>query len=173
MESSLSSNLLWLDSSTSKAPSDSSKQRREVMQKVALRRKREPKQRHPNSTQLPVFVHNDASGSSGGRLGDQGSSSQSGNPEPASFDSSDLELPQRLTPFGDGAMHPSVFVESNLDFVDLASLASLEVGRYMGQGILINPRSIACFLGGTTWSYCRYVPSNTPAVSSYALLLAA
>lgn len=55
-------------------------------------------------------------------------------------------------------MYPSMILKCNLDFVDLSSLASFEVGRYTGQRLIERPGSITHFLGGTTWSYCRYVP---------------
>jgi hypothetical protein len=56
MVESNSAEFLWLNPSTSNALSDSSISRREMMQKVALRRKKMPKIHHPNSRQLPLFV---------------------------------------------------------------------------------------------------------------------
>lgn len=129
------------------------------MQKVALRRKREPKQHHPNSRQLPVFVRDDDAGeSSGSQFLDRGSRIQSENPDSAAVESDELRSQTSLTHLRVAAVHPPMLVKSNLDFVELSSLASLEVGRYTGQRLIERSRSIAHFLGGTTWSYCRYVP---------------
>jgi hypothetical protein len=59
MVNSNSTNLLWINSSGFNAPRDRLKQRREVMQKVAWRRKQQPKQHHHNSVQLPLFILDD------------------------------------------------------------------------------------------------------------------
>src|SRR6187402_1704574 len=156
MEDSTSSDLFWIESSTSNAPSDSSKRRREVMQKVALRRKRRPKQHHPNSRQLPVFIRDDDAGkSSASQFLDKGSHIQTENPDSAAVKPDALSSRTSLTHLRVAAMYPQMLVQSNLDFVDLSSLASLEVGRYTGQRLLERPQGIAHFLRGTTWSYCR------------------
>src|ERR1700753_2926520 len=59
MKDSSSTSLLWISSTTSIAPSDRSRIRREVMQKVALRRKKEPRRPHPNRRQIPTFLPKD------------------------------------------------------------------------------------------------------------------
>jgi hypothetical protein len=158
MENSTSSELFWINSFTPNTPSDGSKHRREVMQKVALRRKGKSRQHHPNSRQLPVFIRgDDASKSSKDKLFDRYSHIQSENPCPAAVEPDELHLQTSLTQLRVAAMHPSMLVRSNLDFADLSSLASLHVGRYTGQRLIERPRSIAHFLGGTSWSYCRYL----------------
>jgi hypothetical protein len=163
-------NLFWVKSSTSDAPLDRPKHRREVMQKVALRQKQEHQQNHPNRRQLPVFYHNQGSGeSSASREHDAksveaervitGSSLQPNNSDSAPLDSDQSYPRTSLTQLMiASATHPTMLAQCNLDFLELSSLAALEVGRFTGQRVLEKPRSIAHFLGGKNWSYCRYVP---------------
>lgn len=155
---STSPDLIWIGSSTTNSPYDRSKQRREVMQRIALRRKREPAKRHPNSRQLPLFIHHDDVGGSRNQSTDVGNRLSPGNSDSTSTGSNDMISQPSLPRMGVAALYPSVLVKTNLDVVDLSSLASFEVGRYTGQRLMERPGSIKYFLGGSTWSYCRYIP---------------
>jgi hypothetical protein len=170
MEDSNSTELLWISSSCSDTPSDRSKLRREVMQKVALRRRKEPKRHHPNSRQLPVFITNDGLAES--------TASQKYNRKYDQAEIIDKDSCLKPVELGSDIVYsddihpqttltqllvfpctsPSMLSKCNLDFLDLSLLASCEVGRYTGQRLLESPRSISHFLGGKNWSYCRYVP---------------
>jgi hypothetical protein len=160
MEALKTSNFLWIDASASNHLPGGGLRRREVMQKLALRRKREPKQLHPNSRQLPVFIQsNDGAESSRDQMVGTTGHVSLDMPGRRIGDGAASSLPPSLTTVHLAPVHPTMLVKANLDFVDLCSLASLEVGRYTGHRFLKQPHSIAFYLGGTTWSYCRYVPS--------------
>lgn len=159
MEHSSSTSLLWIEPYTSDAPSNQSRQRREVMKKVASRRKEMHQRCHPNRRQLPIFVHNqDPGGSSARQL-------HKLNPNNAMILARDSNLHAQhlqtsLTQLQVASVIcPPMLAKCELDFLELSSLAALEVGRFTGQRVLESPRSIAHFLGGKNWSYCRYVPS--------------
>ena len=153
------SNLLWIAPSTPDAPLDSSKRRQEVMQIAALRRGQQ-RQPHPNRRQLPVYIRDDnASENSENKSLDKGGCVKHENRRSGAFESDELRSQISLTRLRVVAPYQSMFVKSNLDFVDLASLVSFEVGRYTGQWLTERRRSIGSFLKrGTVWSYCRYVP---------------
>jgi len=152
------SNFFWMTSSTPDAPPDSSKGRQDVMQKVALRRRKE-KRHHPNRRQLPVFIRSDNSNESSEKknLGNSGCFKYEDR-RPDAFEFDELHSQTSLTHLRVASPYPSVLLKCNLDFVDLASLASPEVGRFTGQWLIQRRRSIGQFLRGTIWSYCRYVP---------------
>lgn len=105
---------------------------------------------------MPVFIrYDEAVDSLGCQSIDQGTCTQLGTTGSASIECGQTSLTDtRIVP-----RYPSMLVYANLDFKDLASLASLEVGRFTGQRLIERPRGIAHFLRGTTWSYCHYVPS--------------
>jgi hypothetical protein len=171
MEDSTSSDLFWIETSTANASSDWSKRRRQVLQKVALKRRREPKQHHPNSRQLPVFIRDDDAGkSSESQCFDKGRHVQSENPDSTAIKPDVLPSHTSLTQLRVAAMHPPMLVQSNLDFVDLSSLASLEVGRYTGQRLIERPEAsrISCEerLGHIVAMYLFIMPR----ASLYAML---
>lgn len=157
-----STDLFWVESCTSDAPSDTSKwlkRRRQVMQRVASRREKTLRQPHPNRRQLPVFVGDrSAIASSESQSIDQGTCPRLGTLDPATAEFEKPHSLESLTHIRVAAVYPSILVQANLDFTDLSSLASIEVGRYTGQRLVEWPRGITHFLRGTTWSYCHYVP---------------
>jgi hypothetical protein len=170
MTDSSSTGFLWVKPSMSHVPVDRSKLRRAVMQTVALRRKQQPKHRHPNSRQLPSFMLGDDSSettakqkrdkeSNVSEVIDKNSCVHSENsdfdivPSDGGFSQQSL----RHMPVSSFA-YPSMLAKCNLNFLDLSLLTSIEVGRYTGQRLLENPRNLSHFLGGKNWSYCRYVP---------------
>lgn len=152
-----STNLLWINPTTSTAPFDRAKIRREVMQKVAQKRKRQPKHQHPNSRQIPVFIADeDFSGSATDRR------------QPETVDVTRIPA---ITRYDDVCLradvaylhtvspaYPIMLAKTNLRFLDLSLLASVGVGRYTGQRLLENPQSITHFFEGKNWSYFRYIP---------------
>ncbi|KKO98289.1 hypothetical protein THAR02_09612 [Trichoderma harzianum] len=135
-----STNLLWINPTTSTVPFDRAKIRRQVMQKVAQKRKRQPKHRHPNSRQIPVFIADeDFTGSATDRK------------QTETVDVT--RIPAITSP-----AYPIMLAKTNLRFLDLSLLASVGVGRYTGQRLLENPQSIIHFFEGKNWSYFRYIP---------------
>jgi hypothetical protein len=170
MEDSTSIQLHWIDPSTSKSPFNRSKIRQEVMQKVALRRKEGPKQIHPNSRQLPIFIphnKNRENRASGGReekshsvkIVPQDSLLLSENLKSDRFGSEEFDSLTSLTRMRVFAMTcPPLLAKFNLNILDLSLLASPDIGRYTGERLLQSPQNLAYFLGGRNWSFCRYVP---------------
>lgn len=140
------------------------------MQKVALRRKKEPKQRHPNSRQLPLFITNDVRSESTAQPGvvqnrNEAESSKEHGSLPVRGSNSDtvevhyFHSQANRTPLqGITTTYPSMLIKCQLGFLDLSLLASLEVGRYTGRKLLEHPQNLSHFLGGKNWSYCHYVP---------------
>lgn len=128
------------------------------MKKVALRRKEQPRQPHPNGRQLPIFLANLEI--SNDTLGPESDGDNS------NTHIVDAECDNRYQ-FETGINHlkilgityPSIMTECNLCFLDLSLLASLDVGRYTGQRLLENPHNLPNFLGGSNWSYSSYIPS--------------
>jgi hypothetical protein len=162
----MSTDLVWISSSTSGALTDRSKVRRETMRQVALRRKAAPKQHHPNARQLPVFISSTPEK-------DTASKSSSSPPQEPEF----LHRGGRIRPLGpdfdinaycspttlmpslvSAGTYPTMLARCNLDCLDLSLLASLEVGRYTGQRLLESPRNLSHFLQGKNWSYFHHVP---------------
>ena len=126
------------------------------MQTVALRRKQQPKHRHPNSRQLPRFAPDLEQGA---EAVEKASSIQFQNTDLDFVQSDEFPSEPSLTDLRVFTItYPSMLTKSNLNFLDLSLLASLEVGRYTGQRLLENPQNLSHFLGGKNWSYCRYVP---------------
>lgn len=153
-----SNSLLWINPTTSTVPPDRAKIRREVMQKVAQKRKSGPKHRHPNSRQIPVFIvaSDDASDSAIDQEQTQRSKAAK-KPEMARFD--EVCLQSGLTDMRAPApAYPTILAKSNLRFLDLSLLASIGVGRYTGQRLFEAPQSISHFFEGKNWSYFHYVP---------------
>lgn len=152
----MSNNLVWINPATT-SPVDRAKTRREIMQKVAQKRRAEPKHRHPNSRQLPVFIPSNGLHESAA--------------EYKQIQALDVaERPSQTKP--DGVyIHPdttylrtptttysAVLAKTNLHFLDLSLLTSVGVGRYTGQRLLESPQTIAHFFTGRNWSYFQYVP---------------
>jgi hypothetical protein len=150
----------WI-SSTSSAPFHQVKHRREVMQKLGLRRKEQPQHlRHPNGRQLPLFIANAKV-----RLDQmpQLAPLGVGNPPKPDSDSPSNDVPSQPSLLNAIYLKPknsSISEQTNLDFLGLSLLASLEVGRYTGQRLLENPQNLSFFLGGKNWSYCQYIPTH-------------
>ncbi|KAL6805119.1 hypothetical protein J3E68DRAFT_387676 [Trichoderma sp. SZMC 28012] len=152
-----STNLLWINPTTSTVPFDRAKIRREVMQKVAQKRKRQPKHQHPNSRQIPVFIADeDFSGSATDRRQTE-TVDVTRIPAITSYDDvclrADVAYLHTVSP-----AYPIMLAKTNLRFLDLSLLASVGVGRYTGQRLLENPQSITHFFEGKNWSYFRYIP---------------
>lgn len=171
--SSKASDLIWIDSCTPGEPSDRSRNRRDVMRKVALRRKRGPNRPHPNSRQLPVFVQDDECNCIPGsqlqtvkpnrtRNFDYGSLLQSVASIPDDDEPPDSRSWAGLRQTRSPAI-PSQLVPAgcSLEFADFSLLASPIVGRYTGQRLLENPKNLRYFLGGKNWSYCTYITSSS------------
>jgi hypothetical protein len=158
--------LHWITSSISAVPLDRIKSRREFMQKVALRRKWEPKRHHRNSRQLRIIILHPELGESTAIQRDNKISLQledcidkCGNSDSDNVGPEDLELLTSLTQMRATATpYHSMLVKYNLDITDLSLLASHEVDRYTGKRRLEDPRNLAHFLGGKNWSFCRYIP---------------
>lgn len=152
--------LLWISPSTSKGRSSRSKLRRDVMQKVAIRRKQGPKRSHPNSRQLPVFLTSEghAKTSLNGEIEQEVSKIRNfvgSEPQGPYGTGHTDEMHLRILPL----IYPTMLVKCGLDFSDLSLLSSLEVGRYTGQRLLERPQNMVAFLGGKNWSYCQYMPA--------------
>lgn len=154
-------NFQWI-ASTSSAPFHRVKHRREVMQKLGLRRKEQPKHvRHPNRRQLPSFVTNDQVRLEPKPQRELPNAAQSSKSNSVTFSSNDV--PSQPSPVNTIYLKPkrsTISAQTNLDFLGLSLLASLEVGRYTGQRLLKNPQNFSHFLGGKNWSYIQYIPAN-------------
>jgi hypothetical protein len=167
--------LLWVNSSTADVR-DLSKLRREVMRKVALRRKLEPKYPHPNSRQLPLFLHDDGISQciasseqvhtvpeaephgQDGKDGNVGNvKSETSSPSMAEPDNHHLQLSATQTSML-AFTHPSKLTKCHLRFLDLSLLASLEVGQFTEQRLRECRESLSHSLGLKNLSYCHYVP---------------
>jgi hypothetical protein len=147
--------LVWVESITSDRLSDRSRVKRDVMQKVARRRERQRRNKHPNKGQLPAFLIDtldkipteEQSESESQCFSDKFSHSD----ELHSF----LSI-ERLQ--ASPSSYSTLLAKYNLCIVDLSYLASLEVGRYTGMRLLERPKNITNFLSGRNWSYLRHVP---------------
>lgn len=136
------------------------------MQKLASKRKG-PKRYHPNGLQLPIFLQGNLNESTTNQGKDKqeahaiesSACCQARVPDSDVCEFGYLHLQTSLTqlPISPNT-YASLLVKSNLNFLDLSLLASLEVGRYTGQRLLEDPQNISHFLGGKNWSYCSYVP---------------
>ncbi|KAL7933844.1 hypothetical protein V8C35DRAFT_302573 [Trichoderma chlorosporum] len=154
-----SKDLLWINPTTSTMPFDRAKIRREVMQKVAQKRKREPKHQHPNSRQIPIFL---------GPGDESDCAADQKQPQalevakvPAKTGSDGVCLRTDVTYLRTVASaYPMILAKTNLRFLDLSLLASVGVGRYAGQRLLENSRNISHFFEGANWSYFRYIPEH-------------
>lgn len=127
------------------------------MQKVAQKRKAEPKHRHPNSRQLPIFISSDGFHESAAEykqiqvlnMAERPSQTK---PECVYIQTDALRL---QTP---SSTYSAVLAKTNLHFLDLSLLTSVGVGRYTGQKLLESPQTIAHFFTGRNWSYFQYIP---------------
>lgn len=140
------------------------------MQKVAWRRKQQPKQRHPNSIQLPFFVPDDLPEKMASKKHAQVSNEsdaicKSGCAktkilDPKTVESEAFYLNSSLTQLRVCTTDQSlIFIKCNLSFLKLSLLASKDVGRYTGQRLLESPEILPLFLGeGNQGSYCHYIP---------------
>ncbi|KAF2663801.1 hypothetical protein BT63DRAFT_430066 [Microthyrium microscopicum] len=159
--------LHWIDTTSSDGPFDRSKVRRQTMQKVALRRKNQPKKPHPNSRQVPIFIHVDQDNESQEHHKDEQT-----HPELEIIDAdgylqsddtiiaglTDLHCLSRITYLPVDITYPSMPRRCKVDISDLSLLASIDVGRYTGEKLLRNPQNLVFFLGGKNWSFCRFIP---------------
>ncbi|KAL7940493.1 hypothetical protein V8C42DRAFT_362289 [Trichoderma barbatum] len=154
----MASNILWINPTTSTVPFDRAQIRREVMQKVAQKRKRGPQYRHPNSRQTPVFIPGDGLGNGvvnwkQPRISNVAKRSPKDTSDDIVCMQTYLTIPRGLAP-----SYPTILAKTNLRFLDLSLLASVGVGRYTGQRLLETPQSISHFFEGKIWSYSCYVP---------------
>jgi hypothetical protein len=131
-----------------------------------------PKQHHPNSRQLPIFILNNELSESTASHKDKNESfdfdmlnAYSLSP----FDNSESDIARSenfnsLTSLTQARVcataYPSMLVKCKLDILDLSLLVSLEIGRYTGERLLRNPQNLVSFLGGKNWSFCRYIPHH-------------
>lgn len=127
------------------------------MQKVAQKRKAEPKHRHPNSRQLPVFMlsngfHGSAAEYKQTQALNIAERPSQNEPECVYIQTDILRL---QTP---SSTYSAVLAKTNLHLLDLSLLTSVGVGRYTGQKLLENPQTIAHFFTGRNWSYFQYIP---------------
>lgn len=139
------------------SPVDSAKTRREIMQKVAQKRKAEPKHRHPNSRQLPIFMPRYGFNESATEYKQVQALSMAERPSQTKPESVHIQTDTlRLqTP---SSAYSAVLAKTNLHFLDLSLLTSVGVGRYTGQRLLENPQTVAHFFKGRNWSYFQYIP---------------
>lgn len=129
------------------------------MQKVAQKRKAEPKHRHPNSRQLPVFIPSDELHEGAAEC----KQIQTLNVAERQFQTKpdgvyiQTDTAYLRTP---ASAYSAVLAKANLHFLDLSLLTSVGVGRYTGQRLFENPQTIAHFFTGRNWSYFQYIPSR-------------
>ncbi|PTB37944.1 hypothetical protein M441DRAFT_173355 [Trichoderma asperellum CBS 433.97] len=151
-----SNNFIWINPTTT-LPVDRAKTRRDIMQKVAQKRKAEPKYRHPNSRQLPLFIpRDDLCDSSAKYKESQTFNVTKRHAKTKSEDvfmRTDTTYLRTLTP-----TYSTVLAKTNLHFIDLSLLTSVGVGRYTGQRLLESPQIISHFFKGRNWSYFQYIP---------------
>lgn len=149
-------NLVWINPTTT-LPFDRAKVRREIMRKVAQKRKAEPKYRHPNSRQLPVFIPCDKPCDSAADHKPTETFNVAKRPTKAKSD--DICLQTDITYLRTlASAYSTVLTKTNLHFLDLSLLTSVGVGRYTGQRLLESPQSISHFFKGRNWSYFQYIP---------------
>jgi hypothetical protein len=145
--------LVWINPATT-APVDRARTRREIMQKVAQKRKAEPKPRHPNSRQLPVFISGDENRASYEHIQTLNVAKR-----PVRIRSDGVYIQTDTTYLrAPASTYSAILAKTNLDFLDLSLLTSVGVGRYTGQKLLENPQTISHFFGGRNWSYFQYIP---------------
>lgn len=152
----VNNNLIWLDPMTS-LPFDRAKIKREIMQRVAQKRKAEPKHRHPNSRQLPVFILRDDFCDSVAHYNQLQTFDLEKRPTKNMSDNVCLRtdmIPLRTL----ASTYSTVLAKTDLHFLDLSLLTSVGVGRYTGQRLLESPQNISHFFKGTNWSYFQYIP---------------
>jgi hypothetical protein len=152
----MSNNLVWINPATT-SPVDRAKTRREIMQKVAQKRKAEPKHRHPNSRQLPVFIPSDGLPESAAEYKQLQTFNVAERPSQTKPDGVYIQTDTiylRAPP----TLYSAVLTKTNLHFLDLSLLTSVGVGRYTGQRLFENPQTIAHFFTGRIWSYFQYIP---------------
>lgn len=167
--------LLFVHATSANPPIRSSKIRRDVMQKVAMRRKREAKNRmqsHPNSRQLPVFVSAKLEKSVKAPFLCEAHLEQVGcysKDQEQEFDhlrrdktgyayDPFLQCVSPTLPIF--ANPPAILMKANLGFLNFSTLASFEIGRYTGERLLATPSRFTNFLGTKSWSYFWYVPAR-------------
>lgn len=127
------------------------------MQKVAQKRKAEPKHRHPNSRQLPVFISSDDIYDNAADYKQIQTFNAAKRPTQTKSDGAcfqrDVTCLRTLA-----STYSTVLAKTNLHFLDLSLLTSVGVGRYTGQRLLESPQSISHFFKGRNWSYFQYIP---------------